>query len=284
MALQTKNTMSTLYRRVFAPTGVVRDDAREYVPGDDTRFMNWPITAKMNAPFVDGVRADRGNDIVFAVDFSESMRFGTRRQSKLSLATDIMSTMVQLVEMNGDRAGLMLFSSLVEKFCHPRRNGMVFRHIIQRKMESNARRRTNLLCALRFLNGVVKKRSSIVLMCDAFALAANRKSALSQFHILRRKHDVTLIAIVDDNDMLHGKLGRIVVEDSESGEIFEIDSDDTLAMESVGAKYSAYKKIIFGDVADVGVKVFIANTRDSATNFLFALLRRAGSFNSPIGV
>ncbi|MDR2737757.1 MAG: DUF58 domain-containing protein [Puniceicoccales bacterium] len=269
----TKNALSNLYRKLFPSTGIVRDDAREYVAGDDTRFINWNVTAKANAPFVDNVRTDSGDDVIFALDISKSMRFGTQRQSKISLAADILSALAQLSEMNNDKAGLVLFSNRIEKFLPPRRNTKVFQHLVRMEAESDERLKTDLSNALRFLCKVIKRRSVIILMCDTFALAANRKSALSQFHVLQSKHDVILLTIVDDNDMLRGQIGRVTVEDSESGEIFEIDTDDSAIMVNVDARYSSYRKMIFKGVENSGVKNFVVNTKSSPMKTLFTLFK-----------
>ena len=38
------------YRSVFRGTGMEFAEAREYVPGDDVRFIDWNVTARLGAP------------------------------------------------------------------------------------------------------------------------------------------------------------------------------------------------------------------------------------------
>jgi uncharacterized protein (DUF58 family) len=262
-----------MYRKLFPASGVVRGDARQYVAGDDVRFMNWNVTAKTGIPFVDNTRADSGNDIIFALDVSESMKFGTRRRSKIAMAMGILSPLFRLTEMNGDKAGLVLFSDGVEKYFPPQRGTQSFLHAITNVVFSERKLRTDLSNVLRTLNKVIKKHSSIILVCDVFSLAFGRKSILSQLHLLGSKHDVTLFAIVDDNDMPSARIGRVTVEDAESGEMVEINTNDRALMKKIKAKFDAYQRLIFNGIKAIGIESFQINAKDSPLEFLFSFLR-----------
>ncbi|MDR1595523.1 MAG: DUF58 domain-containing protein [Puniceicoccales bacterium] len=269
-----KNALVGLYRRMFPSNGVVLGDSREYVPGDDTRFINWNITAKTAVPFVDRICGDRGSDIIFAIDTSESMKFGTKKQSKMALAADIASALTQLAKVNRDKIGLLLFSDVVEKYLQRCCYGEVFHHTIGQTINSGRRLGTDLLSALKFLNKVLRKGSTVIVICDTFALAKNRKATLEQFHHIAKKNDVIVIRTVDDNDIPPANIGKIVVEDGETGETLEIDTGDSVLMAEIFEKYSAYARIIFRDVGDIGVKIMDANTKISAGEFLFTFFKR----------
>ncbi|MDR2776906.1 MAG: DUF58 domain-containing protein [Puniceicoccales bacterium] len=273
MTLWTKNVLSKLYRKFFYPSGIVLADAREYVAGDDIRLINWHITAKTNALSVNNICADSGNDIIFALDVSESIKFGTKRQPKISLAMDILKTLFRLSEKNNDRVGCLMFSSGVEKYFPPRRRVQCFQYAIDKIVHSQEKLRTDLLVALKFLNKVLTKRSRVILICDTFALTVGRKAILAQLHILKSRHDVMILPIVDNNDMLLAQLGRITVEDSETSEIFEIDTNDTETMSRIETKYAAYQKLIFKDVENIGIKISPINTQNSAMEFLFKFFK-----------
>ncbi|MDR0693447.1 MAG: DUF58 domain-containing protein [Puniceicoccales bacterium] len=273
MILWTKNVLSKLYRKFFSPSGIVLADAREYVAGDDTRLINWNITAKTNVLSVNNICADSGNDIILALDISGSMGFGTKNQSKISSAMDILKTLSQLSEKNNDRVGCLMFSHRVEKYFPPRRRLQCFPYTIDKIVHSPEKLRTDLLVALKFLNKVLAKRSRVILICDTFALTVGRKAILTQLHILKSRHDVVMLPMVDNNDMLVARIGKITVEDSETGEMFEINTDDVEMMSGVATKYTAYQKLIFKEVENVGIKISPINTRDSTTEFLFKLFK-----------
>jgi uncharacterized protein (DUF58 family) len=271
--MASRNVLAKLYRSRFRANGVTFGDTRAYVAGDDTRLINWNVTAKMGIPFVNGIAPDSGNDIIFAVDLSQSMQFGTRKRSKIALISDIVVSLARLAEVNGDRVGLVAFSSSLEKFLPPRRASKIFPHAMANAIRRRRSVQTDVCGALRFLNGTIKKQSLIILCCDTFGLASGRKSILAQLHMLRSKHSVIAITAVDDGDMPPAKIGTVTVEDAETGITFDVDTDDAPMMEKIKSKYAAYVNLIAGDIEKLGVENFTVNTKDSVNKFLFTLLR-----------
>jgi uncharacterized protein (DUF58 family) len=47
-----KETLGGAYHSRFKGQGIEFDDFREYQPGDDVRFLDWNVTARMNDPYV----------------------------------------------------------------------------------------------------------------------------------------------------------------------------------------------------------------------------------------
>jgi uncharacterized protein (DUF58 family) len=55
---------------------------RQYQPGDDVRFIDWNVSARMNEPYVKVFVEEREMTVMLLVDLSASELFGTRGQSK----------------------------------------------------------------------------------------------------------------------------------------------------------------------------------------------------------
>src|SRR5712692_8263392 len=70
------------YRSLFYGYGVDFADLREYQPGDDIRYIDWNVTARMDAPFVRQYVEDRDITAWFLLDLSPSMDFGTTATQK----------------------------------------------------------------------------------------------------------------------------------------------------------------------------------------------------------
>ena len=68
------------YHSVFKGQGMEFEEVREYQPGDDVRSIDWNRTAKMNEAFVKTYVEDRQLTLMFLVDTSHSMDFGSRRK------------------------------------------------------------------------------------------------------------------------------------------------------------------------------------------------------------
>lgn len=73
-------------RSVFFGSGLDYEEARPYQRGDDVRAMDWRITARTGRPHVKTYREERQPLVHIVVDRHAGMRFGTRRQLKVSQA------------------------------------------------------------------------------------------------------------------------------------------------------------------------------------------------------
>ena len=60
-----------------AAQGVDFADLREYQPGDDVRYIDWNVTARMDTPYVREYHEDREITAWFLLDLSPSVDFGT---------------------------------------------------------------------------------------------------------------------------------------------------------------------------------------------------------------
>src|SRR5512139_1394777 len=65
------------YRSLFYGAGLDLADLREYQPGDDVRYIDWNVTARINTPFVRQYLEDRDITAWFLLDLSPSVDFGT---------------------------------------------------------------------------------------------------------------------------------------------------------------------------------------------------------------
>ena len=71
------------YRSLFHGNGVDLADLREYQPGDDVRYIDWNVTARMDTPYVREYLEDREITAWFLLDLSPSVDFGTVETERL---------------------------------------------------------------------------------------------------------------------------------------------------------------------------------------------------------
>ncbi|MBM4431573.1 MAG: DUF58 domain-containing protein, partial [Chloroflexi bacterium] len=98
------------YRSLFYGYGVDFADLREYQPGDDIRYIDWNVTARMDKPYVRQYMEDREITAWFLVDLSPSMDFGTTQKDKRDVMTDLVGTLALLLTRHGNRVGAVLYS------------------------------------------------------------------------------------------------------------------------------------------------------------------------------
>lgn len=84
-----KETLGGQYHSRFKGQGIEFDDFREYQAGDDVRFLDWNVTARMNEPFVRKYIEERELTVMLVVDVSGSGDYGSQEDSKRERAAEV---------------------------------------------------------------------------------------------------------------------------------------------------------------------------------------------------
>ena len=222
------DTLAGQYHSVFKGRGMDFDEVREYSPGDEVRTIDWHVTARAGRPFVKKFVEERERTLVLMVDVSASEDFGSGAQSKRELAAELASVLAFSAIRNTDKVGLVLFTDQVELYVPPRkgrRHGLrIVREILGFEPQS---RGTDIVNALDFVNDVVSRRSVVFLISDFQAPGAMGDSlpllrkAIGQTN---RRHDLVALPIDDARENGMPNVGIVTIEDSETGELVEIDT------------------------------------------------------------
>jgi uncharacterized protein (DUF58 family) len=239
-------TLAGQYHSVFKGQGMNFEEVREYQPGDEVRSIDWNVTARMNHPFVKKFVEERELTLMLMVDVSGSGLFGSRAQSKRELAAEIASVLAFSAIRNNDKVGLILFSDEVEKFIPPRKGRRHVLRVIREVLFFEPRRQgTDLNGALEFLLRVTPHKAIAVIVSDfigsqAVSADSGRGKLRSQMMLLEslaqaahpmlrhanRRHDVVAVQITDPFELELPALGRLVLQDAETGEIVEVNTGD----------------------------------------------------------
>jgi uncharacterized protein (DUF58 family) len=239
-------TLAGQYHSVFKGQGMNFDEVREYQPGDDVRAIDWNVTARMNHPFVKKFVEERELTLMLVVDVSGSGLFGSHAQSKRELAAEIASVLAFSAIRNNDKVGLILFTDEVEKFIPPRKGRRHVLRVIREVLFFEPQHRgTDLNGALEFLLRVTPHRAIAVVISDfigspSVAVGRGRRKvrpqlmlleslAQASFTMLRqvnRRHDLVAVQIADRYELELPALGRLVLNDAETGEVVEINTGD----------------------------------------------------------
>ena len=114
------------YRSLFHGNGVDFADLREYQYGDDVRYIDWNVTARMDTPYVREYVEDREITAWFLLDLSPSVDFGTAdsERQKRTVLVDFVTTLARLLTRHGNRVGAVFYGSEVERTI-PARGGRI---------------------------------------------------------------------------------------------------------------------------------------------------------------
>jgi uncharacterized protein (DUF58 family) len=104
---------------------------RDYVRGDDIRRVSWTATARRDHPVVVEVEAERGQQVMIAIDCGRLMTAPAGELDKLDHAINAALMLAWVAQAYGDRVGLMTFDDRVTSFIKPERGSAQLRRITE---------------------------------------------------------------------------------------------------------------------------------------------------------
>ena len=208
------NIFAGQYHSAFKGRGMAFSEVREYQYGDDVRDIDWNVTARFNKPYVKVFEEERELTVMLMVDVSGSLDFGTQKQMKRDMVTEIAATLAFSAIQNNDKIGVIFFSDKIEKYIPPKKGRKHILYIIREMLDFHAdSRRTDLSQAVEFLTSVSKRRCTAFLMSDFYV----RQDFLQQLTIANRKHDVVAIQVYDKRARELPDVGLMKIVDAETG-------------------------------------------------------------------
>lgn len=208
------------YHSAFRGRGMEFEEVCPYQFGDDVRLIDWNVSARYGEPFIKKFREERELTVMLVVDVSPSGLFGSDRQFKLDVATELCAVLAFSAIRSNDKVGLILFADTVELYI-PAKKGTkhVLRIIRELLYHQPQGRGTDISEALSFLNRITRRKAVCFLVSDF--LASEYEPAL---RIARRRHDLIPIVVTDPREMTLPNVGLIALEDPETGEAALIDT------------------------------------------------------------
>lgn len=224
--LKTRGVIDTAfsgaYRSVFKGRGMNFEEVREYQPGDEVRSIDWNVTARMGDAFVKKFTEERELTVMLIVDVSASGEFGSVELSKRELAAEVACLFAFSAIRNSDMVGCILFSDHVELYIPPAKGrGHALRIIREILFFEPKGRGTDIAAALEVANRVLHRKAVVFLISDF--QAGDYSKPLS---ITARRHDMVAIPIIDPRELELPDIGRVVLEDAETGERLVVNTSD----------------------------------------------------------
>jgi uncharacterized protein (DUF58 family) len=215
------------YRTLFRGLGLDIADLREYRPGDDVRYMDWNVTARLQTPYVREFQEDREVSAWFLLDVSGSVDFGSQGVRKRALLDEFTAVMARLLTRYGNRVGAVVYVGArdARPIVVPARAGR--RHVLHlldrmQAAPSTARGETRLSDLLEHARMAVARRSALFVVSD-FISAPGWEAPLGR---LARRHDVVAVRLLDPLETALPDLGLVVLQDAETGEQLFVDTHD----------------------------------------------------------
>ncbi|MCA9061532.1 MAG: DUF58 domain-containing protein, partial [Planctomycetaceae bacterium] len=172
---------------------------RQYVPGDDTRRIDWKLWSRSDRYYLKQFEEDTNVRVMLLVDGSESMFFGSGPLTKFDYARTAAAALSMLVMKQNDAVGLTVFDRTVRTLlpASGRRNQQ--QQILAALSQESAGGQTDIRGVLRRVAESLSHRSIVILFSDLFC---NREELFRGLSLLRqRKHDVLILHVMDDQEL-----------------------------------------------------------------------------------
>lgn len=222
------DVMAGAYESVFKGQGIEFDEIRPYTVGDEVKNIDWNVTARMNEPFIKKFVEEREMTVMLLIDLSASGNFGSKEKSKKEIAAELAAILAFSAIKNNDKVGLIIFTDKIEHFVPPKKGK---RHVLRLIREvlyfQPENKKTDITCALQYLNKVTTRKTVTFLISDF--LTHGHEKALK---IVSRKHDLIAVNIFDPREKELPKIGIIEIHDAETGKQMLINTNSETTRES----------------------------------------------------
>lgn len=234
---------------------------RAYEDGDDVRWVDWPLSARLGEPMV---RVPEIEPVLTAwalVDRSPSMAFGTLDQTKDELAREVLAGLGVVMRRRGDRLGIVATrAGDLDIVRQPRadRRGLIaaIAAVDALPAAPEGGGRTDLVRALTSLGRIARHRGVTVLISD-FPLQPGLEHAIGG---LGRRHDVIAIELRDRRERELPRIGPVELRDLETGRRRLVDTADPRFQDRFAAAVEATDRAREALLARAGARHVIAET------------------------
>ena len=208
------NIFAGQYHSAFKGRGMAFSEVREYQFGDDVRDIDWNVTARFHRPYIKVFEEERELTVMLMIDVSGSLDFGTQKQMKRDMVTEIAATIAFSAIQNNDKIGVVFFSDKIEKYIPPKKGRKHILYIIREMLDYHPEsKRTDVKQAVEFLSSVQKRRTTAFILSDFYV----RNDFQQSLQIANRKHDVVAIQVYDQRARELPDVGLMKVVDAETG-------------------------------------------------------------------
>ncbi len=219
-----------LYASVFRGAGVNFEEVREYREGDDIRYMDWKVTARINEPHMKIFREERERSVVLCVDRGPHMSFGTRGTFKSVQAARAAALIGWAASRLNDRVGGLVFGDAAGGLQHfrPSRGRRALWQLLRTLTEPGSETDPSVDClsgALRRATSGLPTGSLVFVIADLNLAATGLEQVLGD---LCQRNTVALVPVDDPADWEIPSMGVTTFTGSD-GALVEIDTDDARA-------------------------------------------------------
>lgn len=252
--------------------GIDFDEVRIYQPGDDIRSMDWRVTARTGRPHSKIFREERERPVLFAVDYSASMQFGTRVVFKSVIAAKVAAFWAWCSARHGDRIGGVVFSEAGGMEVKPRsgQSGVLrlLRALAEYVPGAIQEQGVSVQQALQHVRSVARPGSLIVFISDFWGWNPACEAHLSD---LQRHSEFMVVQVYDSMEMQLPPPGRYNISDGRAA--LSLDTTNATLRAAYQQRFVQHAQEIKNVMQQHAVKIISIATHDDPYTLLSRELR-----------
>lgn len=262
--------LNGLHKSPFHGFSVEFADHREYVAGDDLKYLDWAVFARTDHYYIKRYEEETNLRCTIVLDRSASMSYGTGTLTKWDYACFLATCLAYLMVRQQDAVGLALIGSGPGLFVPPRCRRSHLRQLMATMVQQAPTGPTDLASSLRNVVRKLKRRGLVILISD---LIDDPQETLRSIRLLAgHRHDVLVFHVQDATELDFSFEGPALFRDLETNEEMEIDpaSLRTAYLEQMRELCEFYRK----GLAELGIDYHLINTGLPYDRALTAYLKR----------
>jgi len=189
--------VSGLHKSPYHGFSIEFAEHREYVAGDDLRYVDWKVFGKSDRFYLKQYEEETNFACYFLLDTSESMLYRSEQAavSKLGYAQFVAAALSYLVLQQQDAVGLATFDKGIRQFVRAGSHPSHLKQLCHVMDISPARGETSLGPILHDLAERIRKRGLVVVISDLFDDVPSLMLGLK--HLRHRRHEVLVLQVID---------------------------------------------------------------------------------------
>lgn len=230
---------------LFPGHGTEYGEARPYEPGDDTRHIDWAVTARTNEPHVRDTIADHELELWLILDTSSSLAFGTGQASKYEIAWSAAGAFALLASEGGNRVGSIRTTPQGTKTrpdLVPARSGTNHLGAVLASLRQPPRdgEEGDLTRSIEMVRRSARRRGMAVVVSDFLGPTTWERSLRALGH----RHELVAVEVLDPREIDLPDVGLVAVTDPETGRRRLVDTADA----KVRSRYTELAAVRRADV------------------------------------
>lgn len=187
--------MAGAHRSPFRGFAVEFAQHREYVPGDDTRHLDWKVLGRSDRYYIKQYEQETNFVAHLLLDGSESMKYGSGRVTKIEYAKVMAACLAYLILVQRDAVAVSVFDDKVREH-QPRTNNVGKIHQICSVLTAfNPTGETAISSVLEELAMRARRRGIVILISDL--LDDEEKIIRGIQHLRFAGHEVIVFHVLD---------------------------------------------------------------------------------------